>query len=305
MKGSLATFLLTAIIFISGCLPRHPERTVRPDVPLGEWAEKTVTSEATGQVYRYLHIAGPSGDAPTMLLLPGGFFDARVWLYFNNLAKYFNLYALDWPDDSPLYQSNVKDMGDVAADFLTSVKISKLHVTGVSAGAYPAIDLVVRHPGIKVQSLTIISSVMFGISKKEVRTRTRNSKIALCLKPDKMRAVAEWMVMRNEYKEAPGKIQQKDIFWVRPYSYYRQIFEMTRNQGSQKQATEDVDVPVFIMHGTKDEIIDYDTAVDNHTQFDDAKQISIEGGLHSMVFSEGPQLVKMMVAFFLKKGLLP
>jgi pimeloyl-ACP methyl ester carboxylesterase len=296
--------VLAVVLLGASCLPRHPKRTVRSEVALDPWTEKNVTSSETGQGYRYLYLAGPEAEAPDMLLLPGGFFDTRIWIYVHGLAKHFNLYALDWPDDSPLYHSRVEDMGVIAADFLQSLGISEVHVTGVSAGAYPAIELATAQEQIEVESVTLISSVMFGVSKKEVRSRRRNTKIALCLKPDKMRATAEKIAMSNEYKTAPGQVQQKDIFWVRPYSYYRQIMEMTRDQGQKKQATGKVAVPVLILHGTEDEILDYDTSKDNHTMFKDAEQIAVQGGLHSMTFSEGPLLVEMMVNFFKKRGLL-
>lgn len=286
-----------------GCLPKHPERLVRPEVSVAPWTEKRIVSPSTGETYNYLFLSGPSAEAPAMLLLPGGFFDNRIWLYFENLAAHCNLYALDWPGTSPLYRGRVEDMGEIAADFLTAIAVKELHVVGVSAGAYPAVELAANHKELRVDSVTLISSVMFGVSKKEIRKRKMSSRFALRLKPDTMRATAERLAMRNEYERAPGAVQQKDIFWVRPYTYYHQIFEMTLNQGDRRQRTDKVEVPVLFFHGTKDEILDYKIAKDNPTLFPNAKFITIDGGHHSMVFSKGPEISGMIVAHHMKKGL--
>jgi pimeloyl-ACP methyl ester carboxylesterase len=286
-----------------GCLAKQPERLARPEVSVAPWTEKRVVSPSTGETYNYLFLSGPSAEAPAMLLLPGGFFDNRIWLYFQNLASHCNLYALDWPDTSPLYRGRVEDMGEIAADFLATIAVKELHVVGVSAGAYPAVELATNHKELRVDSVILISSIMFGVSKKEIRKRKMSSRFVLRLRPDTMRATAERIAMRNEYEHAPGAVQQKDIFWVRPYTYYHQIFEMTLNQGDRRQKTDEVVVPVLFFHGTEDEIMDYDIAKENPTLFSKAEFITIDGGLHSMVFSKGPEISDMIVAHHVKKGL--
>ncbi len=302
MKRSINVAIL---LIITGCIPRHPVNTIRPDLDDSPWEERHVTSGDTGQQYKYLFLAGPSREAPAMLLLPGGFFDNRIWLYTAELRSHFNVYALDWPHDSPMYHGDVNDYGDVAHDFLVGLGLRELYVAGISAGAYAAIDLVSRKKDLDVRALVIYSAVMFAISKKEVKKRMRRSKFALGMKPERLRSFIEWGVSRTEFDESPGKIGQKDIFYVRPYSYYAQLFGMSFNQGDQPQATGEIECPVLVLQGADDDIMPVEVAKETPGVFGDAKFMSFDGLGHAMVFSHGPQLVEAMIDFLEERDLLP
>ena len=302
MKNSI---FVVVILIVTACIPRHPVNTTRPDLDDGPWEERHVTSGDTGQQFRYLFLAGPSKEAPAILLLPGGIFDNRIWLYTAELRSHFNVYALDWPHDSAMYHGDVNDFGDVAHDFLVALELRELYVAGISAGAYAAIDLVSTKKDLDVRGLFIYSAVMFAISKEEVKKRTRMSKFALGMKPERLRSFIEWKVSRTKFAESPGKIRQKDIFYVRPYSYYSQLFGMTFNQGDQPQATGEIDCPVLVLQGTDDDIMPVELAKETPGVFGDAKFMSFDGLGHAMVFSDGPQLVKVMVDFLKERDLLP
>ncbi len=299
-------FIYVAVLLaITGCVLRHPVKTTRPGLDDSPWEERHVTSGATGQQYRYLFLAGPSREAPTILLLPGGIFDNRIWLYTAELRSHFNVYALDWPHDSPMYHGDVNDYGDVAHDFLVALGLRELYVAGISAGAYAAIDLVSRKEDLDVRALFIYSAVMFAISKEEVKERTKMSKFALGMKPERLRSFIEWRVSRTEFDESPGKIEQKDIFYVRPYSYYAQLFGMSFNQGDQPQATGKILCPVLVLQGVDDDIMPVEVARETPGVFGDAKFMSFDGMGHAMVFSHGPQLVGAMMDFLEERDLLP
>lgn len=302
-KAAIAAVLVS--VSLAGCIPSKPTRTARPEAVREPWELRTVRSES-GHEYRYLFAAGPSEDAPTMVLLPGGIFDNRIWLYTDGLAEHFNLYAPDWPDNSLYYTGHSTDYGEIVADFLDALGIDELYLAAVSMGTFAAIDLASRKKdAADIKALVLASTVMFGITEEEVEERSKYGRLALKFSPERMRAVVEWQAERTEYDAAPGDVQQLDIFWVRPYVYYFQVFSMAKNQGDAKQDTMAIDCPVLLLHGTEDETMPVETARLNPTVFEDAEWVEFEGLKHSMVFSHGPQIAEAILTWLEKRDLMP
>ncbi|MCK9462422.1 MAG: alpha/beta hydrolase [Proteobacteria bacterium] len=289
-----------ALVLAAACVPKAPTRTVRPDVPVAPWTERTVPSQRGTAEYRYLHLDGPAPGAPLLLLLPGGFYDARIYLNTAAFAERFEVIALDWPDGGAAYTGHVGDYGEIAADFLDALGVSKVHLAGVSMGTYAAIELASRKKGIEVEALALFSTVMFGIDEDEVSRRERRSRMALRLDPDRLRGLVEHGVERADYEEAPG-LPQRAIFWVRPYSYYRQIFGMTLNQGAARQATREIACPTLVVHGTEDEVMPVEWARLTASVFQDAEYVEEEGGMHSMIYSRGEKIARLVLDFFARR----
>jgi pimeloyl-ACP methyl ester carboxylesterase len=298
-------FTVFLAILSWGCVPNQPTKTVRPQIELGQWQEKTVTSRTTGAHYQYQFIAGPSASAPSLLLLPGGFFDNRIWYYLGGLSKYFHIYALNWPDENPFHTGNLIDYSHIVEDFLQSVGVIELFISGVSAGSYAAIESTLKGKKIRVKALILFSSVMLSVTAKEIRTRTRTAKFALRLKPDKLRALIEHTITRATFDTAPGEIQQLDIFYVRPYSYYHQLFQTIKNQGHKKQATLDIPCPTLLLHGTDDESMPIDLARLSNGLFKNATFVEFKDYQHAMVFTHGPKFIPPIIRFLETWDLLP
>jgi pimeloyl-ACP methyl ester carboxylesterase len=281
-------------------------KTERPSVVRAPFDEMAVRSDS-GHTYRYLNAPGPGANAPVMVLLPGGIFDSRVWLYAGDLAERFEVVVLDWPDNSLFYSGRVEDFGEVAGDFLQTLGLTRFHLAGVSMGAFAAIDLASRKAdAFDVLSLTLASSAMFAITEEEVKGRTKMARKALGFAPEKLRGVVEWSAGRAEYDPAPGEVQQPDVFYARSYSYYHQVFGMALNQGDRPQDTGVIRCPVLFLHGTRDETFPVDVARLNPTVFGGAKAtkwVEIEGGRHSLVFSHGPRVAAEILAFLEEQGL--
>jgi len=271
---------------------------VRPAVEVAPWVEKTVTSTSSGATYRYLHLSGPAEGAPVILLLPGGFYDARIFLNLADLSSRFEVLALDWPDACAFYTGHIEDYGEIAADFLAALGVEKLYVGGVSMGTYAAIDLVSKNKKLEVRGLALLSTVMFGINDDEVSRRSRMSRAGLRFSEEKLRALVEYGVERAKYEKAPSALQQSEIFWVRPYSYYYQLFSMIGNQGAKRQATQEIACPTLLVQGDADEVMPVELARLSPSVFPNARYVEIPGGAHSMIFSRGRELAKMILDFF-------
>jgi pimeloyl-ACP methyl ester carboxylesterase len=294
------------VLLAAACLPSAPAKTARPAVARPPFSEMAVRSDS-GHTYRYLYAPGPGPDSPVMVLLPGGIFDSRIWLYVEDLATRFELVVLDWPDNSLFYGGRVEDFGEIAADFLKTLGLKRFHLAGVSMGTFAAVDLASRKADeFGIASLTLASTAMFAITEEEIKGRTKMARKALSFAPEKLRGIVEWSADRATYDPAPGEVQQPDVFYARPYSYYHQVFGMALNQGDRPQDTGAIRCPVLFLHGTKDETFPVDVARLNPTVFGGAKAtkwIEIEGGRHSMVFSHGPRVAAEILAFLAEQGL--
>lgn len=293
-SGVMITLLFLSL---SGCIPRQATQTVRPTVNESPWAARTVRSEATGQEYQYLHLGGPGESAPRLLLLHGGFFDQRMWLNMNDLGRQFEVFAMGMPSESPLYEGRVENYGDIAHDFLHALRIDDLVVVGQSAGGWVAVDLVSRHQDLNVRALVLISTSMFAITEEEVEQRIEVMTTASEMEPERLRATVEYAVGRAELDHAPGELQLEDIFYVRPYGYYDQLFGVALNQGDRRQATDQITCPVLAIHGTGDETIPFEAAQATPSLFSDATLVPMEGLDHAMTFSHGSQVSEVILEF--------
>jgi pimeloyl-ACP methyl ester carboxylesterase len=197
------------------------------------------------------------------------------------------------------------DYSHIVEDFLQSVGVSELYMGGVSAGSYAAIESTLKGKKFRVKALILFSSVMLSITPKEIRTRTKTAKFALRLKPDKLRALIEHNITRVAFDTAPGNVQQLDIFYIRPYSYYHQLFQTIINQGDKKQATLDIPCPALLLHGMDDDLMPIDLARLSKRLFKNATFVEFKDYKHAMVFAHGPEFIPPIIRFLEASGLLP
>ncbi|MBN2527085.1 MAG: alpha/beta hydrolase [Deltaproteobacteria bacterium] len=292
------SLMLGTAIALSGCFPSGAQKTRRPQIDASPWTEKKVQNKSSGNWYRYMYKAGPTEDAPVAILLHGGIFDNRIWLNFHRLSKKYTVYAPQYPDSSPLYNRKIEDWGKVVTDFVKAVNVSPSLIVGVSNGAYGAIEYLLQNDVQSAKGLVLISTAMLSSSKKEIKKRTRMARFALRLSPGKLQGLVESRAEGTEYASSPGKVTQKDIFYVRPYPYYYQLFSVPYTQGDKKQKTHNIKLPVLILHGTEDEIMPLWTAEDTLSAFDNATLKTFSGEGHDMTFSIGPTLCDVILEHY-------
>ena len=289
--------LALAALAITACIPNGATKTVRPDIDVSPWQEKTVQNKSSGNWYSYLYHEGPRPDAPVAILLHGGIFDNRIWLNFHKLAKRYAVFAPQYPDSSPLYHGQVEDWGKVVTDFVEAAAVTPSLMVGVSNGAYGAIEYLLQNDH-EAKGLVLISTAMLSSSDAEIKKRTRMGKLALRLSPARLQGLIESRASSSEYAPAPGKITQEDIFYVRPYPYYYHLFSVPVNQGSRKQDTHRIKIPVLVLHGETDEMMPLWTAEDTVASFDNATLKEFAGQGHDMTFSHGPALCDAILAHY-------
>lgn len=300
VKRSILALVLGSV---TACIPKYPSLTTRPEVSIAPWVEKTVRSPASDTEYRYFHLDGPAPGAPVMLLLPGGLYDARIFLNMKNLRERFELYAVDWPENSSFFTGHVTDYGEMAADFLGAIGVKELYLGGVSMGTFASIDLASRKKEFTIKGLFLFSTVMLGINEKEIKRRRFMVGKVLRLGSGRIRAYIEYSVLRAKYDTAPGTITLLDIFWVRPYSYYYELFSIAKNQGRTPQDTRAITCPTLVLQGSKDKMMSVKLARLTPSVFHDAEYVEIPGGKHSMVFSKGPEFVRTIFDFLDRRAM--
>lgn len=295
-KG-LVSFVFFAVAATNGCFPNHPTLTKRPTIDTKPWKEKTIKNQFSGNSYSYLHLEGPAEDAPVAILLHGGIFDNRIWYYCHDLSNKYNVYAPQYPDNNLYYTGQISDWGKVVKDFVDAVDVSPDLMVGVSNGAYGAIEYLTQNKT-NVSGLVLVSTVMLSSSDAEIKKRTRMAKFALRLAPGKLQGLVESRATNKEYGNAPGKVSQADIFFVRPYPYYYQLFRVPVNQGSQKQATDKIKIPVLVLHGEEDDIMPLWAAEKTVEVFPNAHLQTFPGQGHDMTFSIGPRIAAAILEYF-------
>lgn len=310
MKSAVKSEFILALVllFVTGasCVPRHPTKTERPVLDTPPWQERHITSPVSGAGYRYLFAESKVSDAPALLLLHGGFFDERIWSNASDLASRFNVYALSWPDDSPFYDGSFAGFGRVARDFLAALGLSEVTVAGVSMGSLVAIDLASGYPEVKVKALVLCSAVMLALNEEEIKERLRIAGLARGRSPERLRAFIEWRESRAELATPPAGPTQHDIFWVRPASYYKQVFDSVGNQGNRRQPTDRIECPVLFVSGTADETMPIAAVRQGLSLFPRAAAVEmkeVEGADHTMVFARGPQVANVMLDFLERHGI--
>lgn len=291
--------MLASLFFATGCIPSSATKTVRPEINTKPWIEKKIRNTTSGNVYPYMYLPGPSPDAPVAILLHGGIFDNRIWLHCNDLSKKYTVFAPQYPDNNLFYTGHVADWGKVVKDFIDAAQLSPDLIVGVSNGAYGAISYLVQNKT-SVKGLVLISTVMLSSSEKEIKKRTRMAKLALRLAPGKLQGLIESRVMDNDYSPTPGSVTQKDIFYIRPYPYYYQLFRVPINQYNKKQNTQKIKVPVLVLHGSEDDIMPLWAAKNTLSAFPNATLKSFDGQGHDMTFAIGPNIAKEILDFFPK-----
>ena len=290
--------LISAIM--TGCFPDGATTVMRPSVDVSPWQELTVKSSDSGSTYNYMYLEGPSKDAPVLVLLHGGIFDNRIWMYTDKLGRKFNVYAPMYPDNSLFYTGHVEDWGRVVTDFVKTVDIKPDYMAAVSNGAYGAIEYLIQNPDNSVKGLALISTVMFSVSDEEIKKRTRMADFALGRSPGKLLGIVEKKAGSAEFSDAPGSVNQHDIFYVRPYPYFYEVFGVPKNQGRKKQNTMSIKIPVIVLHGTADKIMPIHAARLTTGVFPNAGFKQFEDKGHDMVFSDGPEIADALLSQFTK-----
>ncbi|MBN2804777.1 MAG: alpha/beta hydrolase [Deltaproteobacteria bacterium] len=296
----LMTLLLLPVLtpFFQGCIPKGSASVKRPEIKVNPWKELTVKSTESGSDYKYMYLKGPSQDAPVLLLIHGGIFDERIWLYTTDLNKNFNVYALNYPDNSLFYTAHPSDWGKLIKDFTVAAQIKPDYLAAVSNGAYGAIEYLLQTPDNSVKGLALISTVMYAVSDEEVKGRTRIANLALRLSPAKLLGLINSRVSKTDFEKPDGDITQKEIFYVRPYPYYYEIFKTAQNQKDKKLDTQKIKIPVIVIHGSEDSTMPVHAARLTVKEFPNAEFKEFKGYEHDLVFSNGKEIAKTLAEFF-------
>jgi pimeloyl-ACP methyl ester carboxylesterase len=299
--------ILMICAVVTACGARPFVMSPRPEPDVSPWQELTTPGQS-GHLYRYLHMNGPSEQSPAFLFLHGGIFDHRMWYYMKSLSKHGALYALEFPDVHAFHNGRIDAMGRIVADFAAVIPEKRIYVVAVSAGAWAAIDYAASCGSSRVDGIVLASTIMYGVTPEEVKTRTRMSRFAVGIAPPTLQRIVDKRARRTKYTAAKGPLQQLDIFHTRPYPYYYQLFHQSLAQGDRPQNTAAIRCPVLVLHGEKDDIMPVETARLAPFMFPNAARVAyreVAGAGHDMVLGEGEQIAGLIASFLFQSEPAP
>jgi pimeloyl-ACP methyl ester carboxylesterase len=198
-----------------------------------------------------------------------------------------NIPAIFGGDHSTVPYS-IADMADDAAGLIAALGLEAAHVVGVSMGGMIGQTLAIRHPG-RVKSLV---SIMSTTGDPSVGHPTPAAFGALTKPPPKDRegyvesGVAAWHILRSPgftYDEARGR-ERVGTAYDRsfcPQGAARQ-FAAILSQPDRTAALHDVKVPVTVIHGAGDPLIDRSGGEATARAIPGAKLLVIPGMGHDL-----------------------
>lgn len=300
---SLLSGVVGAVVTrLAGCTRGPIEIPDAPELPLHHWQAGRLESADTGQRYDYIEHAGPRPDAPVVLLVHGAFLDHRIWLNFDGLARTHRLIALRWPDASALYRGRLADHVEMLADFARSMGLRKFVLGGVSFGGSVAVEFAAsRSREFELSALVLVATALWGSSRGEIRGRMAFGRLTRALQDEHLLRLIARVGGRQRFESVERSPQAEELFYLRPVTYYRQLFAALYAYGDGPQPGRCLTLPTLLLHGTKDDTIAVERAREALTMIPGAELEEYSGWTHALAFLHGRALTDR-IEIFLEAG---
>ena len=146
-------------------LPDMDEKDRHAD--LHGWQRKRVAF-TTGKGFHYFyHYPSEKEHAPALVLLHGMILDGKTFFGFNPLADEFNLFAYDFPEQSPHYRGSMEDFVWLLDDFAAACSLDSFHLCGVSFGGRTASYYCAHKVGPAVPNVVLIATPIPSQSRRQ------------------------------------------------------------------------------------------------------------------------------------------
>jgi pimeloyl-ACP methyl ester carboxylesterase len=272
-----------------------PSQATKNDgVDLKGWTYEKVISEKSKETHYYYHFPSDDPSRPTFVFLHGLIFDGKDFLEFKPLADRFNLIAYDLPNQSSFYRGKTDDFAELLTDFLTTVKLEKIYLGGVSLGGQIAMIFASKKRPVEVEGLVLISTDIAKTDdelKKSKRVAERTAGITdreagktLCLVTK---------LVRKKKEDADGKMNALDHFVLRKVDFYNQVLDTAIDMKT-PIPIRSITAPTLIIHGDADSIIDINDARGLVDTIPDATFEVIKGGEHTIAYAHAREIVRLI-----------
>jgi len=254
--------------------------------------------------YSYFEIAGPSPDAPVLVMIHGLSLDGRTFAHLSSLSAYFRLLAINLPETSPLYTGRLSDFCTILSQWLAEAGVDRFHLAGCSFGGIIAQHIAAGCLKDRIQSVTLLASYIPGYNKSDIRNLSFRAETFRTLSDTRMFWMMELLRKRAlRSVSRSGKYDIKNIIFQRPPYYARQVLEsMYRYSGI--DAAKAIDIPVLQVHGSKDQALPKKKARETLKYFKHIKYCEIPGGGHSFVYEDAKELIPLMLRFYSSNAII-
>jgi pimeloyl-ACP methyl ester carboxylesterase len=295
----LAASALHALVGAACGCPDDEVVTTDREVDLGSWRQKTAVSGTSGETHSYLHLPSQSQYAPAMVLLPGLLFDSRIFVHLEELAERFELFAWNYPEDSPHYTGDQLDLPRLLDDFVATVGIERFVLLGNSLGGFVAMQYFRVEDHRPVDALILVSAQMFDATERDRRRRERMARFMSKRSDEFLLCAIKRMVLRaRRHETGPGPENGVfDIFEMKDVAFYREVIGFMGSYDGES-GKDLVEAPVLVLHGSEDQLIDVEKTSHTLEFLPQADLVVVEGVAHEGPFSHGDVFSKEILDWY-------
>ncbi len=264
--------------------PTIPERVIEEN--LNGWEFKTVLSKTTEEYYYYFEYPVTNKEQPVLLCIHGFNTDATVFFKLKSLSDKYRIIALNMPDRSSLYQSNISDFEKILDDFCTTVSIDTISLLGYSVGGGIALNYAANSTKVKVNHLILISTTIFGATEQNKR-QIRGMANRLLRYPDyKLYAllIKGSAILKKMEKPEVNKDVPKEGIVIKHVDWYKQILKSFYWYDASHDAHR-IKCSVSIIHGKNDRVMNIREINATKKVLPDASYFLLDDAAHSLVWS--------------------
>jgi pimeloyl-ACP methyl ester carboxylesterase len=277
-------------------MPTIPERVIEKG--LNGWKFSTVLSKTTNEYYYYFEYPVDNKKLPVLLCIHGFNTDATVFSKLKSLSDKYRIIALNMPDRSSLYQSNVTDFEKILDDFCNTISLDTISLLGYSIGGGIALNYAANSSKVTVNHLILISTTIFGATEQNKR-QIRGMADRLLQYPDyklyalliKGSAILKKMEKPEVNKDVPSEgIVIKHVDW------YKQILKSFYWYDASYDAHR-LKCKVSVIHGRNDRLMNIREIDATKKGLPDASYFLIDDAAHSLVWSHAQKVDEIIRAF--------
>lgn len=277
-------------------MPTIPERIIEKD--LNDWKFKTALSTRTNEHYYYLEYPAENENKPVLLCIHGFNTDATVFSKLKSLSDRYRIIALNMPDKSSLYQSNISDFQKILDDFCSTLSLDTISLLGYSVGGGIALNFAANSSNVTINHLILISTTIFGTTEQNKR-QIRGMADRLLRYPDyklyalliKGSAVLKKMEQPEVDKEVP-----KEGIVIKHVNWYKQILKSFYWYDASHDAHR-IKCKVSVIHGKNDRVMNIREIDATKKVLPDASYYLFDDAAHSLVWSHAQKVDEIIRAF--------